>query len=143
MSKLTNFFQDLSSNRISKTLSRKASCSRRIVGQALAETKQKVSQFNNKCLPTIYIDQRPKKRPTTHQTYLKHPMYCHTPLLYYPTCRAYIPNSSLEQKNTGSSNHGRIWGRPSPIFASTYKQQSCKNPLNPQFAKVYNRERIR
>ena len=69
-------------------------------------------------------------------------MYCHTPLLYCPTRQAYIPNSSLEQKNTGISNYGWSRGRPSPILASTYKRRSCKNLLNPQFAEVYNRERI-
>lgn len=34
----------------------------------------------------------------TPQTCSKHPMYCHTRPLYYPTCRVYTSNLSLEQK---------------------------------------------
>ena len=34
----------------------------------------------------------------THQTCSKHPMYCHTLPLYYPTRRVYTSNLSLKQK---------------------------------------------
>ena len=58
---------------------------------------------------------------TTHQNCLKHPMYCHTHPLYYPIRWAYTPNSSLEQKNTDSSNHNWSQGRLSPISTSAYE----------------------
>ena len=73
-------------------------------------------------------NRRIKDNPMTHMTCSKYPRYCHTHPLCYPIRWAYTPNSSLEQKSNGSSNHDWSRGHPSLTLTLPYEQRSYKNP---------------
>ena len=110
-----------------KTLSKKASCTGRIVRQTFAETKQKVSQFNNKCLPMIYIDQRPKKRPMTHQISVIAPKNGCKKTLHYSTRQDNKPNWSPTQRKTWPSTDNYNWACQISALRQLDNIQSCKN----------------
>ena len=94
VSKMTSLFQDLSSNGISKTLTKNASFTRRIVGHTVAETNKKLHQLSRKHKPTTKIIL------ATHLTYSKPPKNSQKKTLCYPTHRDSIPNWPPTQRKT-------------------------------------------
>lgn len=95
VSKLTSLIQDLSSRRISKTLSKNASCLGRIVGHTIAEMKQKGYIIKKKCVnqqpiqswkltrfvqkPPWVVIKRPYSIPLIGTTHLIDPLHTKKP----------------------------------------------------------------
>lgn len=94
VSKVTSLFQDLSSKGISKTLSKMAFCTGRMIGQIVAEMNKKLHQLSRRHKPTT------KTIPTTHLTYSKTPKIGHKKTLCYPTHQDGIPKWPFTQRRT-------------------------------------------